>query len=1015
MNSLIETRESLVISILKTSKNIENIIKCTYKKEYEKVARHPSVRKEQMPIFVAFLYDLIIEDKALPSNKHFIEKYMKRFYDDIQPENLLYHAYLYRVNEAYESLVRDLHFYFKLTESRLFDDILLSYAYDIEAKQDVVVYLGEKKLGLQLFKGNDKTIPQKRKQTRRRRIILGYPDFYLPLYGSRTTPINIGSKKAPFYVYSDRDVKLIYDELISQPEFSAEMIEEEYVFPMDVKKNTIFNELNNRKSQNEKSNVRHSFIYIGEKNINQDLELINELLKNGVRVEWISPKKNYVETVGNLRVHSWDEASKYNLIIKDGNYNDWEKELLIKIGNYTTFNCEQYLIEHAPNDKHLMVEAGAGSGKTETLISRIIYLLHTKELNSLDQVVMITFTNEAADHMKLKLSKRLYKLFEITSDLRYITWSEQVTSMRILTIPSFSKTLIQDFSSELGMSRDFAIRALTVERRDIISDILDKYINDNKLSYQDLGELKEYEIVKMIDEFWNQFEQKGIVFENYQGIDWGTSPEKAIEREYFKLFKHVLEECEKGFSEEKLKKDVFTVNDLTQKISKIQPFLDVDLLSKPFEFLFVDEFQDTDDIQINLVHTLAKLTEAQLFVVGDIKQSIYRFRGANYTAFDLLAEKIGEDRVNREYKLIKNYRTTSRILDSIEDIFDIWRNHRLQILPRANFCEGKDNRLKPTVKTKKYNESYKVDTKIDDISLEIINLFQTLKQDENDKKENKPVELAILVRTNSQANEIRKILENLRAAEAGLVYEVITGGSLFASKAARDLLILLNAFSYEKDAESYYSLHQTPFSKKSFDPATLLHLNGNRKKVLENISYDEVQGFRKAQDELRKKPSLHVIYSFITTNPFEEILVAEDLQEPEIQKYRLNIYRILELASDAFDSSKLSINSLRNWLEVQVATNRNEDEMEVDITQYEKFIKVMTIHKSKGLEFDTVFIPFTNQPLIRKTDQNMIVIRDKEEVKAGWKSSVSKGIFSTNYHTLKETEDEECIREEARL
>ncbi|WP_419392706.1 UvrD-helicase domain-containing protein [Cytobacillus praedii] len=1009
MKALKTRLEEQVTEILQSSKYIEQTIKSTYQKSHEKIARHPNVRREQMPIFVSFLYDLIIKLKRLPSNQEYRDSYMDAYYSHIRSDESIYFAYLYRIEQAYDSLVRDLHFYFKLKESNSchFDDVQLNYVYDIEAKQDLVVTLSEKKLGLQLFKGNDSHIPTKKRQTARRRISPGYADYYLPLNGSNANPQNIGTEQHPFYVYGDKDVELIYRELTLQTDSSNHTDElEQYVRP---KEGTPINVKPSSKQP------KHSLIYVGRKNPSDYVGEIDLLLSHGVRIEWISPFNGKGKE--NLRIHEWSNAKNYDFSIKDGMFRSDQKKILQQIGDSSTFNFEQYAVEHASLDQHLMVEAGAGSGKTETMISRIIYLLHTGEIESLSEVVMITFTNEAADNMKSKLAKRLLKLFEITKKIPYINWSEEVTALSILTIPSYSKTIIQDFSSELGMGRNFSVRSLKMEREEMIAKVLDEYITKHKLTYHDLGKLNDYQVIKMIDRFWNQLEQKGITFDNHKEIQWGSVPSNKMENTYYQLFKDVITECETKFTQEKLKKDVLSVNDLTQKISAFKPFLNTEQLSKPFRFLFVDEFQDTDDVQIDLVHTLTTLTGAQLFVVGDIKQSIYRFRGANYTAFALLTQKLGENTINHEYILNKNYRTATAILDPLEDMFDVWRNHSLQILPKPDDTKGM--RLVPTLSETKYTEPYIIDAENYDISQATLKLYHELIRDRDDEKQDKPVELAILVRTNYQAQEMRKVLEGIRKKHSEeIVFEVTTGGSLFKSRSAKDLLILINALCYMEDPESFYALRQTAFSTKSFNPVEFISYEGNRTAVMDKLSEDEVKGYSEALKDLRVKPTLHAIYRILMINPYQDVLKAMNVQDHEIQKYRLNLYRILEIAGESLESSMLGILQLRDWLDRQVATNRDEDEIEVEINNVKKLIRVMTVHKAKGLEFDTVFLPYTNQALVKRSAENMIVVRENEEIKAGWGIKVNgdeNGIKSTNYDDLKEVEDNESIREEARL
>lgn len=1030
------TREQKVINILKSTKNIEKILRKTFIKYHSEVQRHSLVRKENMPNFVSFLYDQIIALNTLPSVKQFIDGYLKKYYKNIHPDQVIFHACVQRIYNAYCSIVRDLHFYFKLKESKLFDHVQLSYAYDIEAKQDIVVTLGRKKLGIQLFSGGDKDIKWKKKQASRRKIILGYPDFYLPLYGSQTSPINICNKKNEFLVYSDRDVQRVYQALreVQNDSYNVEIEEDFYILPKLPQKKSIKDSHKNKSSQR----AKHSYVYVGSKNVLEDSEIVCALLKYGIRIEWISPhsikeqnlKKVFGKYLANLRVHCWKKASSYSLELIDGNYDAQTESILKIIGKNTTFNYEQYKTEHASTKKHLIVEAGAGTGKTETMVSRLLFLLHTGKIDRLEEVVMITFTNEASDNIKTKLVKRFIRLYRMTGNTRYINWSEEASGMRIMTIPSFAKTIIQDFSQEIGMGVNFSIRSLIKERRDIIEAVLEKYTDEQKLSFYDLGGIREHELVKIIDGFWNELEKKGISFDSFNQIDWGEIPDEKIQQNLFNLIKEVISRCKQEFNYFKLTNNVLTVNDLTQKINEIKDFLNEEQLSRPFKFLFVDEFQDTDDVQIELVNVLISiLNDAQLFVVGDIKQSIYRFRGANYTAFNVLTSRLGGQNIRRDLTLRKNYRTDARILNFIENIFDVWRNDEEQILPKED-SEGL-GRLIPAVSSQKYANAFlfeKVASKKYEsrVMKFLRELYDSMVRDKENEIENRPEVLAVLVRTNKQAQDIKRILDKMRNKVRGrkenrdIVYEVVTGGTLFSSEAARDLLILFNALCYKDDPESYFALFQTPFTPAAFDPSLLIDCNGNKKEITRRFSYDEVRGYRETIEALRIKPALHAVYQFISVNPFEKVLASQNVQSHEIERYRLNLYRILELAMNEAGSGINSIYTLKNWLQLQVATNRDEPEMEADTSKYEKIIRVMTVHKAKGLEFDTVFIPNTFSSFIKNRQQEIIVSKDEHSLKAGWKIKQGTGknnkiLKSQWYEELKKNEDLEILREEARL
>ncbi|WP_330948746.1 UvrD-helicase domain-containing protein [Virgibacillus sp. MG-45] len=1002
-----------VLNILQSTQTIESRIKETYKKNHDEVRRHPNVRQEQMPVFVSFLYEKIIEDKQLPSVQSFTDSYMETYYKNINKNHLIYSAYKQRCWMAYESLVRDLHFYFRLSESCMFENVALSYAYDVEAKQDVVVTLGNLKAGLQLFYGTDKDIAYKKRNALRRRAVMGYPDLFLPLNGSETVPENIGTDKEVFLAYSDHDVKTIYRKLRTVEAADRYPQEDYFVKPLKpvaVKSNT---------ENKAKSSMKHSLLYIGPENIKEYSQTIKALTKKGNRVEWLSPFDDFPvefdEKVAKyIRIHKWESALQHNLKIYDGQIKDsYTMEILKEADSETTFNFGQYITEHAPEDKHIILEAGAGSGKTETMISRIIFLLHTKDALSLRDIVMITFTNEAADNMRNKLSKRLFDMYKNTGNNTYIEWHEETASMRIMTIPSFAKSVLKDFSSALGISPSFKISPMTDRKREIVSAVLDEYMRKHRLSYNEIGKLREYELEKIIEKFWNKMEQKGITIKQQEQcmIDWGAPPENPVGRVLHSLFQATLIECRKRFEDVKTRYNTLTVQDLTSKIKEIRPILKVENLNTPFKYLFVDEFQDTDDIQIDLVSELTKLNNAHLFVVGDIKQSIYRFRGANYTAFDVLEDKLGKAHINRGFKLKKNYRTSKKILEELESLFDVWRTDQDEILPR----EIGAGRLRAEIDQHVYPDFIDFNIMGNYWEIDIAPVIKRLYDSMNtSEKREAPVVLAVLVRTNSQARKVRELLEKMRENNNKITFEVDIGGTLFSSKAAKDLLILVNALCYSNDPESLYALFQTPFSNLEFIPEHIYeNIISPPEKGLSKAK-ESIKGLSKAEYGLRSLPAINIIYSFIQDNDYEDILTRKDYQEHEIKKYRLNIYKILSLASESNNIDLNNIIEIRNWLKTQIAVNRDEDEARVEIKDEEKIIQVLTVHKAKGLEFDTVLVPYTNNKFQSNQYDDLLITHKDKNISAGWK--IAKGnTQSPIFAELSEREGIEVIREEARL
>jgi len=114
------------------------------------------------------------------------------------------------------------------------------------------------------------------------------------------------------------------------------------------------------------------------------------------------------------------------------------------------FNRQQYEAEHENVDAHIIVSAGAGTGKTTVMIQRLLFLKHTNPTLSFSEMVFITFTNEAAVHMRRKSAEKLMDYFKITGQKRYLEWIEESQNLHVSTIHSFAKRFLETAGPELG-------------------------------------------------------------------------------------------------------------------------------------------------------------------------------------------------------------------------------------------------------------------------------------------------------------------------------------------------------------------------------------------------------------------------------------------------------------------------------------------------------------------------------------------------------------------------------------
>lgn len=507
---------------------------------------------------------------------------------------------------------------------------------------------------------------------------------------------------------------------------------------------------------------KYSYLYIAsnEERLEKDVHYMKKLLQKGMKVivftcfslkkELFEPSffKKYKDAFlfqyhENLGSYSLDEP----LTVIDGigvdegfNYK-W-------FNLFPSFNKGQYNIEHAPINEHLAISAGAGTGKTTVMIQRIMFLLAMDEKVTPKDIVMITFTRKSAQEMKQRLKDELLNRFKITGQSRYLVYAEQLPEMNVSTIHSFAKSLIQELGFVLGFGRNVRLKGYKVKRREIIEEVLNTYAENDFLE-KGLSEFKHFELVRLVEKYWDEMERKGLTQDEIEKLEWGQGNDEK-DNKLNEAFKYIFANCEERFNNVKQSENAITLGDLVRKISQISSEKPDTLkeLSYRISYLFVDEFQDSDDVQITLAAKISEMLKAKLFVVGDIKQSIYRFRGADYTAFEQLKKQVSPF---HEVPLNINYRTASSLLNKVDAYFKVWgeegtltyeEDDRLQSFKISTYGEKEFNIIS-------YSQ-WKDGEHVDLLIKEIKKSQQLIRQQTPKPKKQK---IALLVRTNKQAKK----------------------------------------------------------------------------------------------------------------------------------------------------------------------------------------------------------------------------------------------------------------------
>jgi ATP-dependent helicase/nuclease subunit A len=406
-------------------------------------------------------------------------------------------------------------------------------------------------------------------------------------------------------------------------------------------------------------------------------------------------------------------------------------------------------------------------------------------------------------------------------------------------------------------------------------------------------------------------------------------------------------------------------------------------LSDDLRLLLVDEFQDTDELQVELVKNLCGVgfDAGRLFFVGDFKQSIYRFRGAVPKVFRELREQLKEP---GRLPLTENFRSQPEILHFVNALFcdefadyEALRPKREQATARPaieflwTITPNKNNRGIPgAVREARTLEAKAIAQRlrrlIDESSTERLVV---------DKVAKKPRRLelgdvAILFRT---LGDVQVYEEALR--EYGLDYYLVGGYAFYAQQEIFDVLNLLRAVASTADEVSLAGVLRSPFFALADETLFWLHdtagsLNaGLSKKPPSQLSPEEAFRVTAAAETISRLRAIKdrvLIASLLTValdrTGYDAVLLAEFLGERKLA----NLHKLLERARLADQSGAIDLDGFITQLS-QFISREPKESLAATLPEAANVIRLMTIHHAKGLEFPFVVIPdLDRQPLLRR-------------------------------------------------
>jgi ATP-dependent exoDNAse (exonuclease V) beta subunit len=306
----------------------------------------------------------------------------------------------------------------------------------------------------------------------------------------------------------------------------------------------------------------------------------------------------------------------------------------------------------------LAVKASAGSGKTSTLVERYIHLL--KEGFKPRNILCVTFTNEAADQLITRILERV-----ITLQLDESLLKEVENTRNIGTLHSLCYTIVNQYGDELGLPP-----VTEIVDEFMFFDSFNRYYREwlEQLSSEAIGELLEY---------FNHRELKEIVLEIYRQhylfYDSLNLSTEARARDsganVIALLGNLVKPLMSNLKAHFHQKGAYSFNDLEQLTLDIvkNSTLARTRLSGDFRQILLDEFQDTSAIQWQIIRLLLGDNFTKLFFVGDPKQSIYGFRGADPSLFEEVSQVVNA-RTGKTLELSYNFRTDASLLSSLNQL-----------------------------------------------------------------------------------------------------------------------------------------------------------------------------------------------------------------------------------------------------------------------------------------------------------------------------------------------------------
>ena len=549
-------------------------------------------------------------------------------------------------------------------------------------------------------------------------------------------------------------------------------------------------------------------------------------------------------------------------------------------------------------DGPVLILAGAGSGKTRTVTYRIAHMVMEKGISPY-KILAVTFTNKAAREMRERVETLI---------------GEDSKRVMVSTFHAFGVRLLRMYGVELGYNSNFNIYDGDDQKRLIKNIMKDLVITDKSITPARIASII------------SRLKEDGITPEEYEKDSRGFL-------ESYKTVSSVYKRYNSGLKNNNAMDfaDIIVNTNRLMDIQKIR-----EKVQERYQYIMVDEYQDTNNTQYQIINKIAEKYK-NICVVGDEDQSIYGFRGANIQNILDFEKDYPEAFV---IKLEQNYRSTAHILEAANSII---KNNESS--KGKNLWTEKDK-----------GELIRI-FESEDARHEAFLVLQEINRLKNGNRNYK--DFTILYRTNAQSRAFEELF-----IKFNIPYKVFGGMQFYQRMEIKDIMAYLNVINNSLDSLNLLRVLNIPKRKigaKSIEKIS--EFAGNS-----GISIFEALGRSEEIDGLSK--NLKIVLSEFHSMLLNFIEESQDMPVSEIFDEvvkTIGYFSYLESLGEEAESRIENIEELRNSISEMEKVQENltlgeylentalisaTDKLEED----KDYVKLMTIHNSKGLEFPVVFV-----------------------------------------------------------